>query len=106
MKLVIRSPRRARDGAGVDVSAFPEVPGCTGVAWGVDGLEVEFADMLLTADQALLVRDRCETLTTAEEQLRREARTYLTIRNPNAKQTADQVRLLTRLQLGDLDETD
>lgn len=100
--LVIRNPRRARDGDGVEVSSFPEVPGCSGVSWGPDGLEVEFADPLTVEQQ--LVRDRCETATTAEEELRRDSRAYLTATNPDAKQTADQVRLLTRLLLGDDEE--
>lgn len=105
MNIDIRNPGRTRRGGTVGRETFPDIEGFVEARWHGDKLRVRF-DRDLTPAEEQTVRDRCESLTVAEEQLRGDSRVYLELRNPNARDTADQVRRLTRLLLGDDDETE
>lgn len=100
MKVRIRNPKRVRSGLSLGVDSFADVPGCVGVSWQGNRLEVEFNRDLTAAEQRK-VQDRCESETTTEETLRGESWPYLDLKNPATKDNADQIRRLTRLVLGD-----
>ncbi len=101
MDILVDNPGRARRGGEVGARTFPDVPGFVEARWQGNQLRISF-DRDLTAAEQQTVRDRAESLTQDEEQLRRDARAYLgRTTPPTALQTFEQVKRLTRLLLED-----